>query len=96
MKSIKVSGSEMSTNEILYLKADINYTRFFLQNGNVVHSSTTLKSFEEKLKPYGFKRIHRNTLVNWDYVKTVTNEGVLLKSRKKLFGSRRKMKLINI
>lgn len=55
------------TNDILYLKADNNTTDFFLKDGSVVTSCSTLKNFEIEL-PNIFVRIHKSYIVNVNYI----------------------------
>ncbi len=49
--------------EILYCKADDNYTEIFLENKKILVSKT-LKYFEEALANFPFARIHKSYLVN--------------------------------
>jgi two-component system, LytTR family, response regulator len=57
---------------IVYCKADVNYTDVFHLDGNgvLVKSTDTqnLKHYEERLKSFGFLRIHQSFLVNREYV----------------------------
>jgi two-component system LytT family response regulator len=49
--------------EIIYCKADDNYTEIFLENKKILVSKT-LKFFEEALSEFAFARIHKSYLVN--------------------------------
>ena len=49
--------------DILYCKADDNYTEIYLDNKKLLVSKT-LKYFEEALADYAFARIHKSYLVN--------------------------------
>jgi DNA-binding LytR/AlgR family response regulator len=49
--------------DILYLKADSNYTHIYLADGSSMLTSVTLKRFEEKLNAQHFTRIHSGFLV---------------------------------
>jgi two-component system LytT family response regulator len=53
--------------EILYCKADDNYTEIFLDNKRILVSKT-LKYFEEALADFPFARIHKSYLVNVNQV----------------------------
>ena len=53
----------IETTNILYCKADDNYTEIYLTNGKLV-ASKTLKHFEGILKEFGFARIHKSYVVN--------------------------------
>ncbi|GAB1308481.1 LytTR family DNA-binding domain-containing protein [Urechidicola sp. KH5] len=54
----------IETNQILYCKADDNYTHINLLNGKSKLVSKTLKHFETILGDSGFVRIHKSYLVN--------------------------------
>jgi len=57
---------------ILYCKSDGNYTDIIYHDGKATERKITdthhLKHYEEKLKAYGFIRIHQSYLVNKQYV----------------------------
>lgn len=59
----------VKTSEIVYCKADSNYTTFFLTDGAKIIVSQTLKEYEELLFPYRFFRIHHSYLINLDSIK---------------------------
>jgi two-component system LytT family response regulator len=73
--------------DILYAKADDNYTQLFLQDNKKKLVSKTLKYFEDMLKDSGFARIHKSYLVNINYI-TSYNKGkggtVVLNNEKEL------------
>ena len=54
--------------DIIYCKADDNYTELFLSNNKKKLVSKTLKYFEDILKESGFARIHKSFLVNVTYI----------------------------
>lgn len=53
----------LNTNEILYCKADDNYTEIYLAEKKHL-ASKTLRYFEQALEAYPFARIHKSFLVN--------------------------------
>jgi len=53
----------LKTSEILFCKADDNYTEIHMQTGKIL-ASKTLKYFEEALQEFGFSRIHKSYVVN--------------------------------
>ncbi|HLO42817.1 MAG TPA: LytTR family transcriptional regulator DNA-binding domain-containing protein [Leadbetterella sp.] len=59
------------SNEILFLRGDINYTEFHLIDGKKVVSSFTLLRHQEKLD--GFLRVSRKYLVNPKYISEIEN-----------------------
>lgn len=54
----------LNTNDILYCKADDNYTEIYLNNNKKKLVSKTLKYFEEALIDSNFARVHKSFLVN--------------------------------
>ena len=51
--------------DIIYLEADINYTKIHLENGKVLTVSYTLKKIkQDHLDPTVFIRIHRSFIIN--------------------------------
>ena len=60
----------LEIQNILYCKADDNYTELFLVNNQKKLVSKTLKYFEDILHENGFARIHKSYLVNVAYIAT--------------------------
>jgi len=58
----------LSNSDILYCKADDNYTEIYLKNNKRKVVSKTLKYFEEALSGLGFARVHKSYLVNVNHV----------------------------
>ena len=58
----------LEMKDIIYCKADDNYTELFLNNNQKKLVSKTLKYFEDILKESGFARIHKSFLVNVSYI----------------------------
>lgn len=50
--------------DILYCKADDNYTQIYMSDNSKKLVSKTLKYFEEALVSFGFARVHKSYLVN--------------------------------
>lgn len=53
----------LNITDILYCKADDNYTEIYLENKKILVSKT-LKYFEDALSDFPFARIHKSYLVN--------------------------------
>lgn len=63
------SGYErIAIQDILYLLADHNYTRVFLNDNTEKLVTRTLGSFEGELEPDRFLRIHKSQMVNLDEI----------------------------
>lgn len=68
-----LEGFELITiSEIIYCKAQDNFTEFHLQNGKKLLICKTLKYFEEILDNYHFLRIHRSHMINLNEVSKYT------------------------
>ncbi len=80
----------LNTSDILYCKADDNYTEIYLNSSKKKIVSKTLKYFEEALTNSGFARIHKSYLVNVnEVVKYVKGKGgsVILSNGKQVMVS---------
>ena len=79
--------------DIMYCKADRNYTYVHLQSLEQILVSRSLKEFETILLPHGFFRIHHSTLINLRFVsRYVRSDGgyVMMKNGKSIEISRQK------
>lgn len=80
----------LETANILYCKADDNYTEIYLNNNKKKLVSKTLKYIEESLKDGNFARVHKSYLVNVnEVVKYVKGKGgsVVLSNGKEIMVS---------
>ncbi|MGF1924998.1 MAG: LytR/AlgR family response regulator transcription factor [Bacteroidia bacterium] len=70
----------VAIDEIMRCEADDNYTKFFLESGEKILISKSLKEYSDLLTPSGFLRTHQSHLINASYVKSWLKEdgGVLL------------------
>ena len=67
--SIKLAGKKkVNPADVLFLKADVNYTEVFLQGGEKLIVSKTLKELEKRFLIYGFFRTHKSYMVNLKFV----------------------------
>ena len=80
----------LNTADIMYCKADDNYTMIYLNNNKKKLVSKTLKYIEEGLKASNFARVHKSYLVNVnEVVKYVKGKGgsVILSNGKEIMVS---------
>jgi len=56
-------------NEIMYCRADNNYTEIFTTNNGKIVASSTLKYFENMFEGHTFLRCHQSYLINTEHVK---------------------------
>lgn len=64
----------VKVSDIIRCEASNNYTLFYLQSGEKVLVSKTLKEFAELLKPHNFIRTHQSHLINLYFVKSFLKE----------------------
>ena len=63
-------------NTIIRCEAENNYTTFFLNDGQKLVVSKTLKEYDDLLSPFHFLRVHQSHLINLNYVKSfIKNDG---------------------
>lgn len=80
----------INTSDILYCKADDNYTEIYLNTNKKKVVSKTLKYFEDALNDSSFARVHKSYLVNVnEVVKYVKGKGgsVILNNGKEIMVS---------
>ncbi|WP_160750335.1 LytTR family DNA-binding domain-containing protein [Flavobacterium sp. Sd200] len=57
----------VNIQDIVRCESDKNYTTFYLNDGQSLLASTTLKEYESMLVPMGFFRSHQSHLINMAY-----------------------------
>ncbi|HNQ26529.1 MAG TPA: LytTR family DNA-binding domain-containing protein [Aquaticitalea sp.] len=89
----------IQTSDILYCKADDNYTEIYLNNNKKKLVSKTLKYFEDTLDSASFARIHKSYLVNVNeivkYVKGKGGSVVLSNGKEIMVSASRKAELLS-
>lgn len=89
----------INTADILYCKADDNYTEIFLINNKKKLVSKTLKYFEDALNDTSFARIHKSYLVNVNeivkYVKGKGGSVILSNGKEIMVSSAKKAELLS-
>ena len=58
----------INVSQIIRCEADVNYTKFYLENGEKLLVSKPLKEYDELLGRNGFFRTHQSHLVNLDHI----------------------------
>lgn len=96
----QLDGFEViNTADILYCKADDNYTEIYLTNNKKKLVSKTLKYFEDVLTEANFARVHKSYLVNVaEVVKYVKGKGgsvVLTNGKEIMVSASRKSDLLS-
>lgn len=83
----------VTTDDIIYLEANSNYTSFYLADNRKITATKTLKDFEEILPASMFIRIHHSYIINKNGIeKYIKGEGgqVVMKNGVTLDVARRK------
>jgi len=64
--------------EIVYIEGDRNYQKIVLKDKSSQNIRVPLGQLEDKLKDYGFIRIHKGYLLNYLYIRSIEGEEVYL------------------
>lgn len=78
---------------IVRFEAEDNYTHIFMEDGERITASKTIKSFEDMLGPYNFYRVHKRHVINLNYMrKFVKGDGgyLIMDDDKRIEVSRRR------
>lgn len=76
--------------DIVMLKAESNYTFFFLNNGQQLLATRTLRRYQEVLGEGAFMRVHKSYLVNVNYLAELNDESVVLQNGHSIKVARRR------
>ncbi|PKQ43748.1 LytR/AlgR family response regulator transcription factor [Confluentibacter flavum] len=89
----------INTADILYCKADDNYTEIYLNNNKKKLVSKTLKYFEDALNGSNFARVHKSYLINVNevvkYLKGKGGSVVLSNGREIMVSASKKSELLD-
>ncbi len=64
-----VGKKNVFPHQIIFFKADANYTEVFLTNGQRIIISKTLKKIESDTEIHNFFRPHKSFLINLSHIK---------------------------
>jgi DNA-binding LytR/AlgR family response regulator len=97
METLVHIGGRKAINpeNVLSLKADINYTTVYFLDGSKKETvATTLKKIEAKFLPYpNFFRITKSTIINLDFVKKINANILIMDNGDEITPSRRRGKV---
>jgi len=82
--------------DVIRLESDINYTRFYFNDGTKLMVTKTLKEFDKMLSDHSFIRIHQSHLVNTNFIKEYLKQDgkLVLKNGDKISVSSRKKSIL--
>lgn len=90
----KTEAFYVQIDDIIYCKADGNYSTFYFKDLKHVMVAKTLKFYEEILSEYSFIRVHQTYLVNTNFIVGYLNDHVKLTNGDLIEVSRRKKSFI--
>jgi DNA-binding LytR/AlgR family response regulator len=64
-----VGKKNVLPQNVIYLKAEANYSEVFFTNGESIIISKTLKQMETRFSQFAFFRAHKSYLINLSHVK---------------------------
>jgi DNA-binding LytR/AlgR family response regulator len=85
---------KVSEAEILYIESLDDYVKVHLKE-TVLVTRENISTLEEKLPSPPFVRIHRSFIININWVKTISNEGIELNGKELPFGRAFKKSALN-
>ncbi len=83
----------VNIRDIVRFEAEDNYTHIYLQSGERITASKTIKSYEDLLAPFNFYRVHKRHVINLNFMrKFVKGDGgyLIMDDDKKIEVSRRR------
>ncbi|MCB0653785.1 MAG: response regulator transcription factor [Saprospiraceae bacterium] len=83
----------VNIKDIVRFEAEDNYTHIYLESGERITASKTIKAYEELLAPFNFYRVHKRHVINLNYMrKFVKGDGgyLIMDDEMKIEVSRRR------
>ena len=74
----KTKTYSFKIKDIVYIEGDRNYQKVVLKDKSSQNIRVPLGTLEEKLREYGFLRIHKGYLLNYLYIRSIEGEEVYL------------------
>ncbi len=92
MKKIHIGGRKhILPSSVLFLIADVNYTKLILENGQQLYVATTLKTLQKRfLEVDYFFRPNRGNIINLKHMSAYTEQSITLFEDKVFTLSRRR------
>ena len=74
----KTKTFSFKIKDIVYIEGDRNYQKVVLKDKTSQNVRVPLGTLEDKLREYGFLRIHKGYLLNYLFIRSIENEEVYL------------------
>jgi two-component system, LytTR family, response regulator len=84
----------ISPHDIYWCKGEKNYTKLFLKDNSEFIAAKTLKEFEEMLTDFGFIRVHKSSLINFQQARHIEQNFILLTNNVSVEISRRRKEMV--
>ena len=79
--------------EVVYFKADVNYTNILLSNGRKILVATTLKKLQSRFENFPkLVRVSKSMMINIDCIFQNTENAIILQNGETFVASRRRKK----
>lgn len=59
----------VNIKDVVRFEAEDNYTHIFLNSGDRITASKTIKAYEDMLAPFNFYRVHKRHVINLNYMR---------------------------
>ncbi|HMQ62753.1 MAG TPA: LytTR family DNA-binding domain-containing protein [Flavilitoribacter sp.] len=59
----------VNIKDIVRFEAEDNYTHIYMNNGDRITASKTIKAYEDLLAPFNFYRVHKRHVINLNYMR---------------------------
>ena len=69
----------VDARNIIYCKADGNYTEFYLKDGRFLSASKGIAHYTKLLESYGMLKVHRSYLINLNHVDSIAQDEVIMR-----------------
>jgi DNA-binding LytR/AlgR family response regulator len=88
--------NKISFDEIIYIEAYGNYTKFYLSTNKVELITESLSVIEKKIPSTEFCRIHKSYIVSKKYISVIKNKNLMLENIELPIGDSYKKNLTNV
>lgn len=72
------TSSKVFVDSVVLIKANVNYSTFYMDGGKERTVAHSIKFFEPYLETHGFLRVHRAFMINPNYVKAYNSKEEVL------------------
>ena len=81
---------DVCPHDVMFLVADVNYTKIYFNDGRKMTVATSLKELENRFNTPEFFRIHKSYLVNLHFVKEINRDTIRMSNNVNVSLARRR------